>query len=159
MMEDASPLDAIIAAFPRLFRGRPPEVESSLPPGWGQLVHAMFVDIDAVLNDADADRFRVLQVKEKFGGLRVYWRLGGAATVTGDIYTGSPLGVRRFSVHPAPASSIFWLISARVDQAEQESFAICQQCANEGASTAGSRSWIVTLCAKCRAAYSAISDE
>jgi hypothetical protein len=64
----------LVAAYPRLFRRKPPRVWSDLPSGWLSIVDQMFRDIDAKLDDAEARQFKVEQIKEKFGCLRVYWK-------------------------------------------------------------------------------------
>ena len=40
--------------------------------GWSAMVGTLFTGIDALLNDDQAKCFRVEQVKEKFGALRLY---------------------------------------------------------------------------------------
>ena len=40
--------------------------------GWNAIVETLFTGIDALLNDDQAKRFRVEQVEEKFGILRLY---------------------------------------------------------------------------------------
>lgn len=64
---------ALIAAFPRLFRGQQPRVWSHVPPGWAGILHKLCGDIDKLLDDGLARRFKVQQIKEKFGTLRFYW--------------------------------------------------------------------------------------
>lgn len=65
-------LKALIDIFPRLFRGAQPRVWSHVPPGWADIVATLFSGIDSLLTDAQARQFRVEQVKEKFGLLRIY---------------------------------------------------------------------------------------
>ena len=65
-------LQKLIERFPRLFRGAPPAVWSHVPVGWSAIVGTLFTGIDALLNDDQAKCFRVEQVKEKFGALRLY---------------------------------------------------------------------------------------
>ncbi len=65
-------LRALIERFPRLFRGAQPAVRSHVSVGWTAIVETLFGGIDAMLSDEEAERFRVEQVKEKFGTLRVY---------------------------------------------------------------------------------------
>ena len=65
-------LQKLIQRFPRLFRGAQPAVWSHLPVGWTGIVGTLFTGIDALLNKDEAKCFRVEQVKEKFGTLRLY---------------------------------------------------------------------------------------
>ena len=65
-------LQKLIERFPRLFRGAQPAVWSHVPVGWSAIVGMLFSGIDALMNDDQAKSFRVEQVKEKFGTLRVY---------------------------------------------------------------------------------------
>lgn len=62
-----------------------------------------------------------VQVKEKFGGLRFY-----VVNATDEVYK-------------------------LIDEAEAESFKICEKCGSRENVTTGGRSWIYTLCDKCRA--------
>ena len=65
-------LQELIESFPRLFRGVQPAVWSHVPVGWSAIAATLFTGIDALLSDDEAKCFRVEQVKEKFGTLRVY---------------------------------------------------------------------------------------
>ena len=65
-------LQKLIERFPRLFRGAQPAVWSHVPVGWSDIVGTLFTSIDALLNDDQVKCFRVEQVKEKFGTLRLY---------------------------------------------------------------------------------------
>ena len=141
-------IDALVARFPRLFKGKHPRVWSDLPPGWTELANRLFVDLDAMLDDDAARRFSVIQIKEKFAGLRVYWQLGQEQTLVMDFHgTGS---VQRVDTDPATPTALFDRIRARVKQAGEEAATTCQRCGNGGAS-ANRSGWIVTLCASCRA--------
>ena len=44
--------------------------------GWDKILEKLFSDIDSVLTPDEKKEFRVTQVKEKFGGLRVYTNFG-----------------------------------------------------------------------------------
>jgi len=50
--------------------------------GWYSLLSNLFVKIEKVLqeNKVPLDKFEVVQVKEKFGGLRVYYQFRGSET-------------------------------------------------------------------------------
>lgn len=68
------PLDQLVAAHPKLFRGSQPEIWSDLPPGWYVLADELCCAIEAMLGDT-ADKFAFRQIKEKFGELRVYFHI------------------------------------------------------------------------------------
>ena len=68
-------LSQLIDAHPLLFRGRPPAVPGHLPAGWFELVDQLCSDLVSVLGPSGCADFEVLQIKEKFGGLRFYYRL------------------------------------------------------------------------------------
>lgn len=65
-------LRKLIERFPRLLRGAQPAVWSHVPDGWAEVVKTLFAGIDGLLSDEQAKCFRVEQLKEKFGTLRVY---------------------------------------------------------------------------------------
>ena len=65
-------LRALVERFPRLFRGAQPAVWSHVPAGWADILDTLFSGIDALLDDEQAKCFRVEQIKEKFGTLRLY---------------------------------------------------------------------------------------
>lgn len=88
----------------------------SCPSGWLELVHDLCQDLEEIIGDHE---FQVVQVKEKFGGLR--------------FYTG-PLD-----------KDIFKAVEDRIEKAEQESFTICEVCGEEG-ETDNDGWWINTLC-------------
>ena len=89
-------------------------------PGWAALLTALHGDLTAVLPS-----YSVGQVKEKFGGLRVYL----------DAYTSDAQGL--------------------VYKYETLSFSVCEACGKAGETfggeTKGSHGWIKTYCAPCRA--------
>ena len=140
-------IDALVARFPRLFRGQHPPVWSDLPQGWTELADQLFADLDAMLDDEAAKRFEVIQVKEKYAGLRVYWSLGEEETLVLDIHgSGS---TQRLDKGPAKPTALFDRIKGRVKQACEEAATTCQRCGN-GIASAGGSGWIVTLCGTCR---------
>jgi hypothetical protein len=150
MLRSDPAIDALVARFPRLFRGKHPQVASSVPPGWSALIDRMLADIDGMLDDGCARRFQVTQIKEKFGGLRVYWRLGRRGSTEIDAVT--PEGVLRVRLSARAASavdqSVVAQIDARVDQAEAEASSTCQRC-GRGDARRRSEGWLVTLCDAC----------
>lgn len=140
-------IDAVVARFPRLFHDRHPRVWSDLPQGWTDVANRLFADLDAMLDDDAAKRFEVIQIKEKYAGLRVYWSLGGEETLVLDILgSGS---TQRLDTGPAEPTALFDRIRARVKQACEQAATTCQRCGN-GSASAGGSGWIITLCGTCR---------
>jgi len=71
---DRKQLDALPQRFPRLFK-HPLTWGFEHDAGWTNIVEAFCQRIDSALANEPAARFEVLQVKEKFGMLRFYYRL------------------------------------------------------------------------------------
>lgn len=86
--------------------------------GWRILVEKLCEDIIEITSDVD-----VMQVKEKFGGLRFY--IGGVD------------------------SDKFDKIYDLINTAEEESYKICEECGTRDNVTIEG-SWLLTLCKKCR---------
>jgi hypothetical protein len=141
-------IESLVQRFPRLFRGHPPRVPSDLPEGWADLTVRMFTDLNSMLDDANAERFEVIQIKEKFAGLRVYWSLNDQKTTVVDLI--GPESAQRLDLSPADRSATFERIKARVRLAEEEASATCQRCGC-GEAQMRRRGWMVTLCDACAA--------
>lgn len=93
-------------------------------PGWWGIIRRL----DAGLKEIAPD-YQVMQVKEKFGGLRYY-------------VTGIPRDV--------------WEKASELDRAaEAESFETCEECGRPASTSSGRGYWIRTLCDEDRAAYEA----
>ena len=147
--DQSDPIVTFVARFPRLFHGKFPRVMSSLPHSWIELVTRLFVDLDAMLDDEQARRMQIIQLKEKFAGLCVYWSLGKEKTSIIDIIGVD--SVQRLRTYPRKPSEAFAQITARVGQAEDEAARTCQRCGNGGATSNQAGGWLVTLCEACRA--------
>lgn len=94
------------------------EWENDVGLGWRPLVR----ELDAKLREIDPD-YEILQVKEKFGGLRYYYE------------------DREFNR----------TMRALVAEAEAESFRVCENCGSgEVRTSADGGYWIKTLCDPCR---------
>ena len=111
-------LNAAMSEFPRLFRGEPPRIPSWVLPGWQPLMKRLLTSIDTVLTDAEAQKFRVIQVKEKWGTLSFYFR--------------SSERVRE-------------QLDTLVDKACAESATICMKC-GQPAKLTNNAGWIAALC-------------
>lgn len=91
--------------------------------GWEPLLRRLLAALEAERNKlphADAEQVRLFQVKEKWGGLRVY--VNGATEAMQNL----------------------------LDQAERESFGVCERCGATGEDVYPSdRGWVSTLCPSC----------
>lgn len=83
--------------------------------GWKHLV-------DPLIAKCQEEGAVILQIKEKFGGLRFYYAGGGTE------------------------------LQAMVDLAEAKSYLTCAHCGTEEGVTTGGQGWIFTLCGPCRQA-------
>jgi hypothetical protein len=68
-------LKKVVNKHPQLFRGQVPPVYSWVEPGWYGIVDELCADISVLLANEPDVALDVLQVKEKLGGLRFYFRL------------------------------------------------------------------------------------
>lgn len=100
--------------------GRPYDFSDDVGKGWIDLCIRTFGLIAKAYEEAgeDFNRFSVAQIKEKFGGLRIY--LYGTPVAASD------------AVHKAIA------------EAERDSYSICEVCGQPGLPRRGG--WIKTLC-------------
>jgi hypothetical protein len=125
MSEARARLDALPAAYPRVFpRGGVPW-GFAVGDGWCLLLETLCARLDSILLEAPGVAVEVKQVKEKFGGLRFYYSLHGADTVTAEA------------------------IREAVNLAETASKRICEKCGRPGELRDGG--WLRVLCAACHA--------
>jgi hypothetical protein len=64
------PLSNSSTSTPRLLRGSGPQIPGYIGAGWHPIVMRLMSDIDAMLSDELAAAFRLVQIKEKFGGIQ-----------------------------------------------------------------------------------------
>lgn len=146
MTESCSLIDELVVRFPRLFRGRPPKRSSGLPTGWYRPVVALFVEIDRLLDEQATERFEVLQVTERFAGLRVYWRLGERQTNV--IYLFAARGTIPVDIGTQRSDAFFERVKARVNAAAVQASKTGQVCGQPG-SSGNSKGWMQALCDGC----------
>ena len=81
--EEFDPIDKLIQEFPAVFQNMDTEVFSSIPSGWYNILYNLCEELTPILNeerskiteDPEQPMFSVLQIKEKFGGLRFYFMM------------------------------------------------------------------------------------
>ena len=66
----------LVEAHPLIFRGKPPRIWSDLPDGWCALVDQLCSDIEGSLSPEELKTLKVQQIKEKYAGLRFYFKFG-----------------------------------------------------------------------------------
>ena len=93
---------------------RPQDSDILCDEGWRELICEL---VEAL--DATGVRYKIAQIKEKFGGLR--------------FYVNAPLDAEAFH--------------ALIEKAEARSFTICETCGKPGEPRGGA--WIRTLCVEC----------
>lgn len=113
----------------------------SVGPGWRRLVERVF--------DAKPDEVDIVQVKEKFAGLRVYTSLQPVRV--------DAIGVGSFEVPNSRPSGMDDLEETQRDRVleyeallrrmESESFSVCEQCGASGRRRP--HPWLLTLCDEC----------
>jgi len=87
--------------------------------GWFDIIWKLCEDLEIIIKEDNVKDFEVVQVKEKFGGLR--------------FYTNGSNG----------------LIDNVIHQAEKESYSTCEICGKKPASSKSINGWIRTLCEEC----------
>jgi hypothetical protein len=97
------------------------EVYAAADEGWRPLLEKLFSDFDVVLRGSAGAKVRILQIKEKFGGLRFYFRVSGIPDVVEE-------KLRSLS-----------------RRAEDASFALCEVCGAPG-KLRNDKGWWHTRC-------------
>lgn len=114
-----------------------------IPDGWGRWIscsrgwYPLIVRLDAQLAALDPG-YTVHQVKEKFGELRFYMTSEADTDIQAEMH-------------------------ALIEEAEQASMRICEDCGSDGELSRSARGWYRTLCVSCRAdsdrGYKPVRDE
>jgi hypothetical protein len=127
MSEARARLNALPARYPRLFPHGSVPWGFAVGDGWCVLLETLCARLDTILAAAPGAAMAVVQVKEKFGGLRFYYDLQGADEAISEA------------------------MREAVDLAEAASARICEQCGRRGARR-DSGGWLSTVCAACQQA-------
>ncbi len=96
-------------------------------PGWQSLIEQVHKDLSAV-----APGYQILQIKEKFGGLRYYVALPNTIT-------------------EAQSNAAHSIVSI----AESASLTLCEECGTKDDVSNAGPGWIRTLCPECREEWKA----
>ena len=99
--------------------------------GWREIIETLCKDLD----DLHIPNMKVVQIKEKFGGLRFYT----STHSTPEEYTNFP------KEHLMLLEKMYKLTSV----AEEKSTTVCETCGNPGSGVT-IKGWMSTLCLACR---------
>lgn len=127
MTEARARLDALPTTYPRLFPNGALPWGFEHGDGWSQVVVILSERLDTILQASPGASIEVVQVKEKFGGLRFYYSLHG---VNDDLARGL-------------REAVTWAqgVCARV----------CERCGRRGFLDQSQSGWFSTLCPTCHA--------
>lgn len=118
----------------------------SIDPGWLEPIEAACRRIDALLTPKERALFRWCQIKEKFGGLRMYWNEGGVYL---DFI--GPDSLAHIVVEPARpllSAQTRERIAGIVAEAAERAATRCQVCGAPGTLRQRASGWLVTACAR-----------
>ena len=118
----------------------------SIDPGWFEPIEAACRKIDALLTSKEKALFRWRQIKEKFGGLRMYWNEGGVYL---DFI--GPDSLAHIVVEPARpllSAQTRGRIAGIVAEAAKLTATRCQVCGAPGTLRRRENGWLVTACAR-----------
>ena len=140
------------ASHPALFEGRMPK-NSDLADGWYLIVDQLCAHIDGELGPELSREFVTLQIKEKFGTLKFYWRLGTQGDLRLDIFTAAgsvSSGVSKAtpsrSRNAKDINQARERVRAHVDATCAASAQLCQRCGSPGVLCKSRTGWASTLC-------------
>lgn len=126
--QPVDPVQALLDRHPHLFAG--PLISLDIYRGWFPVLQRLCTDIDATLGD-NKTAFRWVQIKEKFGTYRLYYKLRDDAPMP---YVAMPgAGHVRLRRTPGgsstePEVSLAHRIRALVSEAEDATSALCMAC-------------------------------
>lgn len=139
-------LRRLIASHPLLFRSKKRiaqlEFRSHLPAGWFPIFDKLCTDIENVLGPEDCKKFNVEQIKEKFGTLRFYYKLGGRADVHVDLISNDI--AQHFATERGKDDASV-RVRELVDAACARTSWVCLKCGSWGR-TDSAGGWLATLC-------------
>lgn len=116
----------------------------SIDPGWFEPIEAACRKIDALLTSKEKALFRWRQIKEKFGGLRMYWNEGGV--YLDFIAPDSLTHIVVEPLRPQLSARTRERIAGIVAEAAKQASARCQVCGAPGQLRERKNGWLVTAC-------------
>lgn len=131
MNESTDRLDAMRDRFPRVFKGAQLPWGLECGPGWDELLVDLLAQLDAILAKHPTLRFRLVQIKEKFGSLRFY--------VSFDEGTEDDIAQK----------DLVKVVFAAIQDAQKKSARTCERCGTPSV-IREIGSVATTVCPKCR---------
>ena len=138
-------VERLVRAHPALFVGALPRVFSHLPPGWYRIVDGLCSSLVGELGVQAAEYVRIVQIKEKFGTLRFYYRF--LADEEEDASTDEAARRADAAGEKEPSDACRARVRALVDAALVESETACQRCGASG-SLRNVEGYLSTLCSE-----------
>ncbi len=123
-----------------------PNYMISIEPGWFEPIEEACRRIDALLTTEEKALFRWQQIKEKFGGLRMYWNEGGL--YMDFIGPDSLAQVVVEPERPRLSQQTRERIAGIVAEAAEKVATRCQTCGEPGTLHQRRSGWLVTACAR-----------
>jgi len=145
-------MNALESRAAQLMRRYPKQFENlpyymvSIDPGWFEPIEAACRRIDALLTPKERALFQWHQIKEKFGGLRMYWNEGGVYL---DFI--GPDSLAHIVVEPERpllSAQTRERIAGIVAEAAKQAATRCQTCGEPGTLRQRESGWLVTACAR-----------
>lgn len=124
---------------PRIFTDD--DLGTGVGAGWWTILDEAFTKIDAMLDEHPGVTFTVVQIKEKFGGLRVYGDTRSIGDTRSDEDDLNEVGAVLEDLAPLYAN-----VDAILDEAERRAETTCEVCGEPGEGRYGG--WIKVLCDK-----------
>lgn len=107
--------------------------EMSIDDGWADIVNDALEEMFSIVesNGHDKDVLKLLQIKSKFGGLRIYWLLD----LEGE---------------EEDVNSLHDLLDEVVSKAEKLCSESCSICSSKEDVINSSKGWVITICKECK---------
>lgn len=124
--------------YPAYFREGFPDWALSYPLGWHPRVMRLLEEITRSVDAEYLETFRITQIKEKFGGLRLYFQLRPASHSSNN---SDDLGDQ-------PSDAPIKIIRELIDAANEDCQRTCEVCGQEG-TLKKDRGWWHVRCYPC----------
>ena len=111
-------------------------------PGWWDIIREVSQGLESLMKQEPTFKLKVVQVKEKYGGLRFYVdKIGGS-------YWDNNESEHTF-LEDAEPKQAYEKATQLIRKAERESLTTCEYCGAKEAYMSDYSSWLKTLCTEC----------